>query len=245
MVLAAKIGTQDQAGLFADDSRGGHIASGVQYPAYQMPVIVGEKETILNHLKKLDGKSVTFALQGVQPSRYEGLQLVPFHRLYECRYSVYFPLVSEQEFKAQQEKITQAEKERAAIENVTIDKIVCGEQQPESDHFIKMQNSYAGVDNGVHWREARGWFSYQMKNRAKDATKVRVLFRQEKEREGNILVNGQKIGSLAGSGRDAISTVAFDIPLALRSEIQLEVKFESVNSRTTPRVYEIRLTNQK
>jgi DUF1680 family protein len=245
VVLAAKIGTQDQAGLFADDSRGGHIASGVQYPAYQMPVIVGEKETILNHLKKLDGKSVTFALQGVQPSRYEGLQLVPFHRLYECRYSVYFPLVSEQEFKAQQEKITQAEKERAAIENVTIDKIVCGEQQPESDHFIKMQNSYAGVDNGVHWREARGWFSYQMKNSAKDATKVRVLFRQEKEREGNILVNGQKIGSLAGSGRDAISTVAFDIPLALRSEIQLEVKFESVNSRTTPRVYEIRLTNQK
>jgi DUF1680 family protein len=244
-VLAAKTGTQDQTGLFADESRGGHIAAGPQYPLSQLPVIVGTKETILDHLTKTKGKALTFTLKGVQPSKYEELELVPFHQLHECRYMIYFPLVSEQQVKEQQEKALQQEKEKAAIENVTLDKVFCGEQQPESDHFIKMADSNTGTDNSLHWRETRQWFSYQLKNNAKNATKVRISYNQGRERAANILINGQKIGSIGVPQSPGTTVVILDIPASLKAESILEIKIEAAAPRVSPRVYEVRLTNEK
>ena len=244
-VLAAKTGTQDQSGLFADESRGGHIAAGPQYPLSQLPVIVGTKETILDHLTKTKGKSLTFTLKGVQPSKYEELELVPFHQLHECRYMIYFPLVSEQQVKEQQEKALQQEKEKAAIENVTLDKVFCGEQQPESDHFIQTSNSNTGTDNNLHWRETREWFSYKLKNNAKNATKVRISYSPSRERAANILVNGQKIGSIGVQQSSGTAVVILDIPASLKAESILEIKIEAAAPRVSPRVYEVRLTNEK
>lgn len=245
IVLAAKIGTQDQTGLFADDSRGGHIASGPQYPANQMPVLVGDKETVLSHVTKVEGKPLTFKLQQVYPTRYENLELVPFYRLYECRYMVYFPLASKQELQQREEEMARKEKERAALEKVTIDKVICGEQQPESDHFVKMQHSYAGSDNGVHWRETRGWFSYTMKNLAKTATLVKVSFKADKSRDAAVWINGQKVGVIKQDSANGISTNEFEIPAALRASDVLEIKIGTETSPVTPRIYEVRLINGK
>lgn len=245
IVLAAKIGTQDQTGLFADDSRGGHIASGPQYPANQMPVLVGDKETVLSHVTKVEGKPLTFKLQQVYPARYENLELVPFYRLYECRYMVYFPLVSKQELQQREEEMARKEKERAALEKVTIDKVICGEQQPESDHFVKMQNSYTGSDNGVHWRETRGWFSYTMKNLAKTATLVRVSFKADKSRDAAVWINGQKVGVIKQDAANEILTNEFEIPAVLRASDVLEIKVGTETSPVTPRIYEVRLINGK
>ncbi|MBQ2589317.1 MAG: glycoside hydrolase family 127 protein, partial [Prevotella sp.] len=41
IVLAAKTGTDRQDGLFADDSRGGHIAVGPKIPLNEMPALIG------------------------------------------------------------------------------------------------------------------------------------------------------------------------------------------------------------
>lgn len=245
IVLAAKIGTQDQTELFADDSRGGHIASGPQYPANQMPVLVGDKETVLSHVTKIEGKPLTFKLQQVYPTRYENLELVPFYRLYECRYMVYFPLASKQELQQREEEMARKEKERAALEKVTIDKVICGEQQPESDHFVKMQNSYTGSDNGVHWRETRGWFSYTMKNLAKTATLVRVSFKADKSRDAAVWINGQKVGVIKQDAANEILTNEFEIPAVLRASDVLEIKVGTETSPVTPRIYEVRLINGK
>lgn len=76
---------------------------------------------------------------------------------------VYWPVLSKQELQARQEQLAKEEKERAALDGITTDKVICGEQQPESDHFIRMENSRTGDDEGVHWRETTGWFSYRMK----------------------------------------------------------------------------------
>jgi hypothetical protein len=42
-----------------------------------------------------------------------------------------------------------------------------GEQQPESDHFIESKDSGTGYMEDRHFRDAKGWFSYQMKNNGK------------------------------------------------------------------------------
>ena len=81
IVLAASTGTEHLDGLYADDSRGGHIAAGPRLPLQTMPVIVGDKNNLLSHLKKVEGKPLTFTLSGVYPERYEGMTVEPFFRL--------------------------------------------------------------------------------------------------------------------------------------------------------------------
>ena len=69
----------------------------------------------------------------------EGMTLEPFNRLYECRYMVYWPVISPDKLKAQQEALARSEREKNELEAATADKVICGEQQPESDHFIRSE----------------------------------------------------------------------------------------------------------
>lgn len=93
IVLAASLGEEGQEGLFADESRGGHIAAGPRLSLDQMPYLVGEPHTLLDHIRPTD-KPLTFTLHGLYPATYEGMTLRPFHQLYACRYMVYWPLRS-------------------------------------------------------------------------------------------------------------------------------------------------------
>lgn len=241
IVLAARMGEQEQDGLFADDSRGGHIASGPRLPLQNMPVIVDDKDNILSHLQKVEGKPLAFRLTGVRPERYEEMTLEPFFRLHECRYMVYWPVLSSQEWQLRREKLEKEEKERALLDAVTADKVICGEQQPESDHFIRMENSRTGDDEGVHWREAGGWFSYRMKANGKAAGKVRIVFRPESRRDAKVWVNGQEAGALPSGQASGLSWVEVEIPVSLRSQKEWEVKIGKGDEKVTPHVYEVRL----
>ena len=160
IVLASRMGKQEQVGLFADDSRGGHVASGPQWPLQDMPVIVGDKDDLLSHIEKVEGKPLEFKLRGVYPERYEGMTLEPFNCLYECRYMVYWPVISPDKLKAQQEALARSEREKNELEAATADKVICGEQQPESDHFIRSEQSRNGSHNDRHWRDATRRFGY-------------------------------------------------------------------------------------
>ncbi|MCC2735967.1 hypothetical protein LK488_17720, partial [Fusicatenibacter saccharivorans] len=75
---------------------------------------------------------------------------------------------------------------------------ICGEQQPESDHFIRMENSRTGDDEGIHWGEAAGWVSYRMKANGKQVNKVRIRFRSEIRKDAKVWISGQEVGRLAG-----------------------------------------------
>ncbi|MGL5957136.1 MAG: beta-L-arabinofuranosidase domain-containing protein, partial [Phocaeicola sp.] len=199
IVLAASLGKQDQIGLYADDSRGGHIANGPQLPAHQLPILVGERKTIVNHLTPVANKPLTFVLKGLSLSHFENIELVPFYELHECRYMVYFPLVTEDELKQKQAEWAIAEQARSVLNAMTVDKVVCGEQQPESDHFIAMENCHTGSENGVHWRETHRFFSYQLRRNNRLITHVQIDYLADKDRDAHLLVNGEFIGRIASS----------------------------------------------
>lgn len=243
IVLAAQIGTQNQTGLFADDSRGGHIASGLLYPVNQMPVIIGNKETILEHLTKVKSEPLTFIARNIHPSLYENLKLVPFFRLHECRYTIYFPLVSESELELRKKNAAEEEDKYAALEKRTADKVSCGEQQPESDHFMKTQNSQTGNDNGIHWRETREWFSYEMRNMDRNAKTIRMTFKPDENRNAEIWINEQKTGTIQQGSSNGLEVIDFVIPESLRTEDRMEIRIETKSTLVTPRIYEIRLIN--
>ena len=236
LVLAAKTGTDRQDGLFADDSRGGHIANGPKIPAHQMPAIIGSADQLLSHLTPVDGRPATFALRGLSLPGFEGMQLQPFYQLYECRYQIYFPLYTEQEWAQKRQEIADQEKARMLLETQTVDKVFCGEQQSESDHFFRHDASWNGSDEGTHWRRTRARFGYQMK--AAGATRLLLKGFADRERF-TVSIDGQQLGtySLDRSGQARI-----DLPQRLKKDaVLLEIGAE--DGRQTPRISEVRLTN--
>ena len=233
IVLAAKTGTDRQDGLFADDSRGGHIANGPKIPATQMPAIIGSADDVLSHLKPVDGKPMTFALSGVTLPAFEGMQLVPFYQLYECRYQIYFPLFTQAEWIARQEQMAAEEKARMELEARTVDKVFCGEQQSESDHFFTSQQSWNGSDEGTHWRRTRATFAYKVKTA--EARTLMLKGFADRERF-NVSIDGTSLGTF---NLDPRGQLQIDLPQALAATITLEIRAEA--NASTPRISEIRI----
>lgn len=247
VVLASRMGKQDQAGLFADDSRGGHIAGGPQWSLQDMPVLVGDTADVLSHIRKVDGKPLTFQLTGLHPSRYEGMTLEPFNRLYECRYMVYWPMVSTERLKAQQEALAAAERKRQALEAATADKVICGEQQPESDHFIQSERSRTGSDNDRHWRSAEkeGWFSYRMRTNGRAVNSLRLEYMADDAASLMLSVDGGQSVMVKLEGGRGMKTAVVELPENVEGKEVLTVKFSPEGQGVTPRLYEVRLMDSE
>ena len=237
VVLAADLGKERLDGQFADDSRGGHVASGPQLPLQNMPVIVGEEKDLLANLKRVSPDKLEFRLSGVYPSRYDGMILKPFYKTHECRYMIYWELVSGDELKHRQAELAKQEAERVRLENITADMVACGEQQPESDHFIEMENSVIGSEQGTPWRETKGWFSYKMKSNGKPVNAVMINSFPDEARSAEIHVNGVKIGEI--DGRDSIHVLK--LPKELLKNSEWEVKIMCGKSDVTPKFRSVRL----
>ena len=233
IVLAAKTGTDRQDGMYADDSRGGHIANGPKIPLTQMPAIIGSANEILTHLAPVDGKPLNFKLSGLTIPSFEGMTLQPFYQLYECRYQIYFPLYTQQEWTARQQEMAAEEQARMALEAQTVDKVFCGEQQSESDHFFSGNGSWNGSDEGIHWRRTRSQFTYKVK--ADGAKTLRL--KGFAEREGFVVTIADKPLGTLRFNRQGIATA--ELPAGIGGTVTLAIAAEQ--GRQTPRISEIRL----
>lgn len=243
VVLAASLGTQQQDGIFADVHRMDHVAHGPMLPLEEMPCVVGDAESLLNHIGKGD-KPLTFKLTGLYPARFEQMTLQPFYKIHGQRYMVYWPLRSEQNIKQQMAELAQREKERMTLVSITADVVVCGEQQPESDHFINMESSSIGGEDNRHWREAKGYFSYQLSTGEGAARNVRIAYRADKARVAAVEIEGVKVGLLTDDGKGSAAVAVLPIPEDLRARPFLRVKFSGIDGNATPRIYEVRLVKE-
>ncbi|MRX40282.1 glycosyl hydrolase [Flavobacterium sp. LC2016-23] len=157
IVLAAKTSNKDLDGLFADDSRMGHIAAGKYYPLDQAYEMIGEKSAYIAKLKEL----------GNLHFRLDSLELQPFFEIHDSRYQMYFQNYTKEQYQEKHALLKQQEIEALALEAKTIDKINCGEQQSEVDHRYKGEKSDSGYDDTMAWRSTRSYISYQLLNKNK------------------------------------------------------------------------------
>lgn len=248
VILAAKTSDEQQTGLFADDSRGGHIAHGPQVPLKQIPLVVSEPAKLPSLVTPVAGKPLTFHLSSLYPDAYaDGMELIPFFSLHESRYIIYWPQATAEEAEAIHKAIEKEEARRNELNGITLDRVVCGEQQPESDHFIATDRSRTGVNEDVHWREARGWFSYQMKNDKQNARYLYIsYFDNDRSRNFDILVNDQQLESLSLNGMHGSEQqeLLITLPEDLITEKQLTVKFSARAESNTGKIAEVRLLSE-
>ncbi|QDK78714.1 glycosyl hydrolase [Spirosoma sp. KCTC 42546] len=227
IVLAAKTSTNDLTGLFADDSRMGHETKGKLYPLTNAYALVGNPATYLTQLKPAN--RLRFKL--------DSLTLQPFYEVHDARYQMYFPTFTKAAFDEQKARLKQQEAEALALDANTVDKVNCGEQQPEVDHQYKGDKSDSGYDDEQFWRRTRSFVTYQLQNknqmgkyvdiRALDTIKLDNL---------NFLINDKPADILLSEGKT--------IRLKADSQDVISLKITAINGTTTPRFNQIRLVTQ-
>lgn len=249
VVLAATYGKENQQGLLADDSRGGHIAHGPQIPLNEIPVILGNGKEVINHVKPVNTQNLTFSLTGLYPKEKfdKGFQLVPFYKIQEERYILYWPQADQDKIESIQKKKAEEEAETRKLDLITADKIQLGEQQPESDHYFESKDSNTGYMEDRHFRDAKGWFSYRMKNPGKNAAYLYILyFDANANRALNVEINGKKVSAkkLEGKAGNSPQYILLPIPETEKNKEILSVKFYAEDQMQTSKIIEVRLLTQ-
>lgn len=251
ILLGAKTGDQGLDGLVADDSRWGHIANGPLVGLNSAPIIEGNRDSISLCLKPVEGKPLTFQAPGLFPdqSNYKSLVLEPFYRIHDSRYMMYWMSLSRSEYSSAVNTLSKDEQQALELDNRTIDAIATGEQQPDADHSVKGSNTYTGVYNNEHWRDASngGYFSYQLST--KGLTNLSLMLRywgnEHGSRAFNILIDNQLIATENISEKWNVGNfvnVEWPIPAALlQSKSVITVTFRAKPVNSVGRIFYLRL----
>ncbi|MCC9167687.1 glycoside hydrolase family 127 protein [Pontibacter sp. XAAS-A31] len=248
IVLAAVTDKTDLDGLVADNSRMGHIANGPLYSIEEAPVLVSSNKNLASALKPVAGKPMTFTASNlISSEKYKNVELVPFFQVHDARYMLYWPVTTPEELEARKEALREEERIKMVLEASTVDRVVPGEQQPESDHNYKGEKTESGVYQDRHWRHASRWFSYDLRNKNKEGRKLRITYYGlDKDRNFNIYVNDTLLKEvrLDGSKGDVFFNVDYDLPEKLINSApgdKLTVKFVAQEGSVAGGIYDVRL----
>ncbi|MCU4174299.1 beta-L-arabinofuranosidase domain-containing protein [Carboxylicivirga sp. N1Y90] len=242
IVLAAKTDTTDLDGLFADDSRMGHIAKGDMRPLEQAPAIITDNLNFIDKIHPVKSQPLHFVMNTANGQQ---LELQPFYEIHDARYMLYWPIYTEAEFNGRIKDLKKKEATVLALEKQTIDKVAPGEQQPESDHFFKGEHTNSGINQDKFWRDATAWFSYELNDKKAEANTLRIkYFSGDVGRKFRIELNGHLLTKVElKSGENGFYTI--DYPLhPLKDKIssgKIELKFVAETGSVAGGIYGVRL----
>lgn len=224
IVLAAKTSTTDLVGLFADDSRMGHETKGPLYPMNKAYALVDENGDFKSKIKPIG--QLKFSL--------DSLTLQPFFEIHDARYQMYFQTFNKTTFETYQASIKQKEAEQLALEARTIDKVNCGEQQPEVDHSYKGERSNSGYDDEQFWRNTRSYISYQLSNKNNQGKALIISSLDDFKLENiSIIINEKPIENVSKENKT--------IQIKNLDSEKISIKISTKNNVPSPRFTEFRV----
>jgi DUF1680 family protein len=247
VVLAARTNPfpGESINYLADDSRMGHIASGPVVPLEQAPVLVSDSTAFAGRFRAVPGRPLTFTAPGLVQTPSAGpTTFVPFFRVHDARYVVYWPYSTPGELSQRRAQAAEDEKERLALDAQTIDQVAPGEQQPESDHFFKAEGADAGINKGRHWRHASGWFSYELTDKKGEARALRLTYSKlDAGRRFDILINDKLLAEvrLDASASQELYTRDYLIAPGTATDGKMIVKFVARDGSVAGGLYGLRL----
>jgi len=121
IVLAASMGTEDLKGLYADDSRGGHIPQGRRIPLSEIPTFIGTPAEIESSLHRTADEELRFVYVGETFPEREDMEFVPFYGLHNRRYLIYFPQADREQYDALRQANAENQNRQVNIENRTLE----------------------------------------------------------------------------------------------------------------------------
>jgi DUF1680 family protein len=248
IVLVHPAGTEKMTGLRADDSRMAHVASGPEVPLDQVPVLLTKADAIVSNVVADPAAGpLNFKLVNViAPPVSGGLALVPFYRLHDSRYQMYWETTTREGMAARKEQLAAAERARAAREAATLDQVTPGEQQPEVEHAYRGVDTESGLYNGRHWRHGRDFqYTFNSPRGEKNVLLSVTYSGSDSGRQFDILANGTLVATQALVGEKVGEFVEkrYAIPAAvLASAPDGRVTIQFVGKKTLAGgVFDVRL----
>lgn len=250
ILLGAKTGSEDLAGLIADDSRWGQNPSGTRLPIDKAPIIVEDNISgITEKLVPVENKPLNFSITGLNVINSSKILLEPFFQIHDSRYMMYWMALTTTQYHSYLDSISAIEKTKLALQSRTVDFVAPGEQQPEADHAMKKSNSNTGNVFDEFWRDANngGFFSYELAT--KGETDLYLMIRyfgyEWGSRKFDIYIDDEKLISEDNTGRwfqSKFLDVEYKIPgQMLKDKNHIRVKFQAAPNSTAGAVYYIRL----
>jgi DUF1680 family protein len=225
----------------------GQLGKDMPDPVYGTPVLLTDNKNINDWIKPTS-QPLQFEMNEV--GKPFDVKLVPFYKMYDQYYSVYWDYFTNADWSARQAEY-EAEKKRAKeIEDKTIDNFRIGEMQPERDHNLKAsERSYVSDAIGRMGREARrdNYFSFEMKtNNVIGCNLVLTYIGDDKDRKFDILIEGVKIATedWKGGKTGKFYDVEYKIPENLvKGKEKIAIRIEANYGKTAGRVFGARLIN--
>ncbi len=253
IVMGARVAEDvPMPGLVANDSRWAHIAHGPLVSVFDTPLLIGERSKLLkqlNAMQPVEGKEMAFRVKGLFAEPFTDLVLEPFYNIHDSRYMMYWLSMTPKAYKNYKDNARRDEERRLALDRRTVDAVNTGEQQPEADHFMKMERSAVGNFNGEPWRDATngGFFAYRMKTGNADRLALRVRYwgNESGARKFGIYLDDALLTSEDISGKwkvDNFVEEEYAIPAEMiKGKEAVTVKFKGDKGQTAGGVYHVRL----
>ncbi|HLP78536.1 MAG TPA: glycoside hydrolase family 127 protein, partial [Candidatus Paceibacterota bacterium] len=248
ILLASPDGTNELVGLRANDARMGHVASGPLVPLDQVPVLLSTTDKLASHVvADKSAGPLHFRLTGiVHPPATNGLPLIPFFRLHDARYQMYWELTTADGLAAKKERLAAEERIKLAREAATIDSVAIGEQQPEVEHAFSGEGSESGQFQGRRWRRGRQ-FQYTLDLRGASAADLAVTYSgRDRGRNFDIFANDKLLATerLTGAKPDGFIEQRYPLPPSIISAAtngRVTIRFSAQTNSLAGGVFDLRL----
>lgn len=247
VVLAAVTDRSDLDGLTAGDGRMDHVASGPLRPLDEAPMLVGEREGLASRVSRPDPAELEFSVDDVvRPERFVGLRLVPFYRVHDARYMLYWRVVAPDEYEAVLQENRRSEAQRIALDRLTVDRVAPGEQQSEIEHGFRGEDTSTGIWRDRRFRHADGWFSYTLGTKDVRDLRLRLTYFGSDRRRFDVLVNDSLLAEveLDAPAPDKFVERDYPIPRRLLETAEgdsITVRFRAKPGSMAGGIFEVRL----
>ncbi|MCP5525055.1 MAG: glycoside hydrolase family 127 protein [Verrucomicrobiales bacterium] len=213
---------------------------------FYVPVLLTADRPVTDWLKPVSRTAQVF--ETVNVGRPREVRLVPFHRLHDRRYTVYFDEYTEADWTRREAELRAEQERQAVLEARTVDRLRIGEMQPERDHNLQGEETSTGEAFGRKWRHAinGGWFGFDLKVRPDGPHELWVTYwgGETGNRIFDILVNGEKVATqrLRENAPGKFYEQTYPIPERLtQGRDKVNVRFQAQPGAWAGGVFDVRL----
>ena len=163
-------------------------------PPPKVPSLTADNlDALAAKVKPVAGKTLTFTLDLNDPSG--PITLRPYSEMFFCRYVAYWKYMNSSMGAQERKRLDAEDTQQRQLDARTVAEVKPGEQQDEVDFKLQSERSTSGIGvEGRRWRDAAGWFSYEMKSRPDVPLCLRVTYWSgDRGRAFRILIDDKEI----------------------------------------------------
>jgi hypothetical protein len=211
-----------------------------------VPVLVAAEMPVAQWLKPVAGQPGDFQTVGV--GRDKDVQFLPFYRLHERTYAVYWDTFTPGEWEKKSGDYAAQQAREEKLKLATVGFAQPGQMQTERDSNMQSsapEESSVEQTMGRYGRRGAKWFSFDLPVDPEHPMTLICTYNADewKKRTFEVLVDGQKVGdqTIEARGETKFYDVEYKIPASLvEGKKKVTVRFEATEGNEIGAVYGIR-----